>query len=316
MFRIEDANVAGVTANQVHGLRRSGVVERVLPNTYRLLAVVRSDEQDLRASLMWAGDRAAVAGRSAAARYRLEGVRPTRPEIVIPLGTRARTSFATVYHGEPRALMIRTVNGLPTTGVEATLVRLAHVLDGEAFEIACEDARRRRLTSIPALRKYLERHAKRGRVGVAALRRAVDELDPEHPARSVLEVRTRRLLVARGLDDFTREFTLEWKGRTYRYDFAFPERHVILETNGRRWRRRMTGLRARRREVECSGPMWVPDRRRHLGQGRPASRRPHRRAPGGDDLVAGPAFGRGDPVGEAGTNGVEVEAEVGGVALR
>ena len=131
--------------------------------------------------------------------------------------------------------MIREVAGLPTTGVEATLLRLAHELDEEAFEIACEDARRRRLTSVPALRRYLERHARRGRPGVSALRRMLDELDPEHPARSALEVRTRRLLVAHGLDDFVREFPLEWKGRTYRYDFAFPTRRVILETNGRRW---------------------------------------------------------------------------------
>ena len=235
VFRIEEANAVGVTANQVQGLRRSGVVERVLPNTYRLLAVPHSAEQDLRAALMWVGDRAAVAGRSAAVRYRLEGVRAPRPEIVVPLGRRARTTFATVYHGDPRALMVRMVDGLPTTGVEATLLRLAHLLDPEAFEIACEDARRRRLTSVPALRRYLERHARRGRVGVASLRRALDELDPEHPARSVLEVRTRRLLVAHGLDDFVREFPLEWRGHTYRYDFAFPTHRVILETNGRRW---------------------------------------------------------------------------------
>jgi very-short-patch-repair endonuclease len=115
------------------------------------------------------------------------------------------------------------------------LLRLAHELDSEAFEIACEDARRRGLTSVPALQRYLERHAKRGRVGVAALRRVLDELYPEQPARSALEVKTRRLLVAHGLDDFVREFPLEWKGRTYRYDFAFPAHRVILETNGRRW---------------------------------------------------------------------------------
>ena len=115
------------------------------------------------------------------------------------------------------------------------MLRLAHLLDEEAFEIACEDARRRRLTSVPALRRYLERHATRGRPGVSAVRRMLDELDPEHPARSTLEVMTRRLLVAHGLDDFVREFPLTWKGRTYRYDFAFPSRRVILETNGRRW---------------------------------------------------------------------------------
>jgi hypothetical protein len=214
---------------------REGALERLLPNTYRLVAVARSSEQDMHATLLWAGNGAAVGGRSAAQRYRLEGVRALRPEIAVPYTTRARTTFATVYHSEPRALMVRMVAGLPTTGVEATLLRLAHILDHEAFEIACEDARRRRLTSIPALRRYLERHAQRGRLGVTALRRALDELDPDHPARSVLEVRARRLLVAHGLDDFVREFPLEWKGRTYRYDFAFPAHHVILETNGRRW---------------------------------------------------------------------------------
>ena len=235
VFCLADASAAGVTANQVSGLVKAGVIERVLPRTYRLSAVRRSSEQDVQAALLWAGEEAAVAGRSAAERYRLEGVRASRPEIAVPHGTRARTDFALVMEGDARALMVRMVNGLPTTGVEATLLRLAHLLDEESFEIACEDARRRRLTSIPALLRYLERHGKRGRPGVTALRRTLDELDAEHPARSVLEVRTRRLLVAHGLDDFTREFPLEWKGRTYRYDFAFPARRVILETNGRRW---------------------------------------------------------------------------------
>jgi very-short-patch-repair endonuclease len=131
--------------------------------------------------------------------------------------------------------MVRTVRGLPTTGIEATLLRLAHELDDEEFEVACEDARRRRLTSMAALRRYLDRHGKRGRPGVSTLRRLLDQLDPAHPARSTLEVLTRRLLVARGLHDFVRELPLTWNGRTYRYDFAFPDRRVILETNGRRW---------------------------------------------------------------------------------
>ena len=32
-----------------------------------------------------------------------------------------------------------------------------------------------------------------------------------------------------------REMPLSWKGRTYRFDFAFPSQRTILETNGRRW---------------------------------------------------------------------------------
>ena len=114
-------------------------------------------------------------------------------------------------------------------------MRSARCSTTEAFEIACEDARRRRLTSVSALRAYLARFGVAGRPGVTALRDLLDELDPTHAARSVLEVKTRRLLVASGFTDFVREFPLDWSGRTYRFDFAFTRRRTILETNGRRW---------------------------------------------------------------------------------
>jgi very-short-patch-repair endonuclease len=131
--------------------------------------------------------------------------------------------------------MVRRHRGLRVTGVEATLVALARALDAEAFEIACEDARRRRLTSEPALRTYLERHGRRGLPGVRTTRDLLDELDPVYASRSTLEVKTRRLLVANGFGDFVREFPLRWDGRTYRYDFCFEQARTILETNGRRW---------------------------------------------------------------------------------
>jgi len=93
---------------------------------------------------------------------------------------------------------------------------------------------RGRLTSAAALRSYVDRHG-RGVAAVAVVRGLLDQLDPVHPARSTLEVKTRRLLVAHGATDFVREFPLEWNGRTYRFDFAFPLEQTILETNGRRW---------------------------------------------------------------------------------
>jgi len=234
-FRAEGATALGVTPNQLARLSRQGVIERVFPHTYRMTAISPSAAQRLRAALLWAGVRAAAAGRSAGELHGLEGVRASSPEIVLPHEVRGRMRGMTVSHGDPAALMVRMIRGLRVTGVEATLLRLAHLLDGEAFEIACEDARRRRLTSVPALRAYLERFGRRGRPGVATMRRLLRELDPVHPARSTLEVKTRRLLAANGIDDFVREFRLEWNGRTYRYDFAFPTARTILETNGRRW---------------------------------------------------------------------------------
>jgi hypothetical protein len=235
VFRTDQAVACGVANSQLTRLAAQGVIERVLPRTYRMAAVAPSARQRLHAALLWGGDEAAVAGRSAGASYGLEGVQADRPEIALPPSIRARTSFAVVYHADPAALMIRTVRGMRTTGIEATLVRLAHLLDEEAFEIACEDARRRRLSSVPAMRSYLDRFGARGRAGVATMRRLVTQLDPKHPSRSTLEVKTRRLLVAHGITGFVRELPLEWKGRTYRFDFTFPETKTILETNGRRW---------------------------------------------------------------------------------
>jgi very-short-patch-repair endonuclease len=235
VFRARAAMDVGVTPNQLTRLARQGVIERVLPGTYRMTAVAPSPAQRLRAALLWAGPQAAVAGRSAGELYRLEGVHAAAPEIVLPPGVRGRSQSITVYHGVPAALLMRTLDGLRVTGVEPTLLRLSMLLDDERFEIACEDARRRRLTSVPAMRSYLDRFGQRGRPGVAALRRLLHELDPLHAARSVLEVKTRRLLVAHGITDFAREFPLEWNGHTYRFDFGFASSRTILETNGRRW---------------------------------------------------------------------------------
>ena len=158
-----------------------------------------------------------------------------KPEIALPRDVRGRSRDVIVCHGERVAFMVRRVKDLPVTGPEYTLLRLACSLDDLTFEIACEDARRRRLTSMAALRAYLARHGRPGRPGVAVLRRLLRELDPQHPARSTLEVMTRRLLVAHGITGFVREFPLEWNGCTYLYDFAFLAERTILETNGRRW---------------------------------------------------------------------------------
>ena len=236
VFRGRDAVAAGLSRQQLGILVARGAVERVLPDTYVIAAVAPSVELRLRAALLWAGPDAAGAGLSAGQWYRMEGVRSSQPEIAVLRSNRPRTRGVVVTRpSDPAALMIRMHNGIRVTGPEATLVRLAHLLDGEALEVACEHARRRRLTSVPALRAYLEHFGASGRPGVAPIRALLRQLDPSHPSRSTLEVKTRRLLVARHLAGFVREFPLEWNGKTYWFDFAFLNSRTILETNGKRW---------------------------------------------------------------------------------
>jgi len=90
VFRGQAAVALGVSRKQFTALIEAGVVERVLPDTYRVTAVPRFREQALRAALLCAGDDAAAAGRSGGALFALEGVRAARPEIVVPRRTRMR----------------------------------------------------------------------------------------------------------------------------------------------------------------------------------------------------------------------------------
>ena len=234
VFRGRDAVALGVSRKQLASMRADGVIERVHPDTYRMTVVASSNEQSLRAALLWAGPTAAAAGRSAGELYGFEGVRAETPEIVTLPPTHVRCKSVVVHETKERApLRLRRRRDVLVTGVEPTLVALAATLDDEAFEIACEDARRRRLTSVPALRAYLAHYP--GRPGAAAVRRLLDELDPVNASRSTLEVKTRRLLVAGGYAHFVREFPFHWNNCTYRFDFAFPSQRTILETNGRRW---------------------------------------------------------------------------------
>jgi predicted transcriptional regulator of viral defense system/very-short-patch-repair endonuclease len=236
VFRGRAAVARGVTRKQLGALCASGVIERLLPDTYRMSVVAGSHEQLLRAALAWAGPSAAAAGTSAAVLHGLEGVAAGTPEIVVPRRQRLRSASVVVHRSDDRrALMVRRSRGLAVTGVEATLLSLVPTLDAEALEVAFEDARRRRLTSTQAVRRYLDRYARRGLGGAATLRELLGALDPEWPARSVLEVKTRRLLVANGLGGFVREFPLADGDRVHRYDFAYPRERVIVEVNGRRW---------------------------------------------------------------------------------
>jgi very-short-patch-repair endonuclease len=233
VFRGTAAVARGVTRAQLARLADAGVVRRELPDTYCMAATARTPDVVLQAALLWAGPAAAAAGSSAGWVYGLEGVvAPVPARIALPRASRARSRLVAVHRPEnERALMIRMHRGFRVTGVESTLVALAALLDDEAFEVACEDARRRRLTSVPALHAYLDRFGERGRPGIGALRKLLRQLDPVHPSASTLEVKTRRLLVAHGITNFVREFPLDG----YRFDFAFPDRSLILETNGRRW---------------------------------------------------------------------------------
>ena len=103
VFRDCDAVRLGVSRKQLLTLAAAGLVERELPGVYQMTAVGRSAEQRLRAALMWAGDASVAAGRSAGARYNLQGVHAPVPEIIVPSATRVRSTRVVVHRSDERA---------------------------------------------------------------------------------------------------------------------------------------------------------------------------------------------------------------------
>jgi hypothetical protein len=51
VFRGAAATDLGVSRNQIAALRAAGIIERVLPNTYRMTAIAASRQQSLQATL-------------------------------------------------------------------------------------------------------------------------------------------------------------------------------------------------------------------------------------------------------------------------
>jgi hypothetical protein len=106
VFHSRAAVKLGVSRKQLAALRAAGVIERELPEVYRMTVVARSAEQRLRAALMWAGDESAAAGLSAGELYNLQGVHAPVPEIVVPASTYARSKGVSVHRSDEYAALM------------------------------------------------------------------------------------------------------------------------------------------------------------------------------------------------------------------
>jgi len=234
VFRGADAMRVGVTRKQLYALVGADALERVLPDTYRMTAVARSPRQRLRAALLWAGSGSAAAVRSAGETYGLEGVRASQPEIATPDSFRGRAQSVIVHRYDVASpLMLRNAQRAARHGSGSHDRRPrcgAHKREPRGGMRRCSTSWTHVRHSAAALPHGPPGSARCGSHSCIARR-----VDPVHPSRSTLEVKTRRLLVGHGIRDFVREFPLDSNGRTYYFDFAFQRERVILETNGRRW---------------------------------------------------------------------------------
>ena len=130
----------------------------------------------------------------------------------------------------PRRTASHRVDGIPCTNVLRTLIDLGAVaptmVHGAVGHALAND-----LASLDAIESTLLAHARRGRGGVSALRRALDDWSPDaEPADSVLEPAMSRLVHRYGLPPV--EFHARVGGREV--DFRIVGTPIVVECDG--WR--------------------------------------------------------------------------------
>lgn len=236
---------------------RAGTLIQLHPHVARLPGTADTPEQRVLAGVAGVGPAALASHRSAA---RLWGI--PRPDddpvdaIDQRVGTQAKLRGVVVHRPtDRRRLEPQRRFGIRCTNILRTLVDLGAV-DAAGVHDAVGHVIAVRLADLGALEVAAGDHARRGRPGIPALRRAVDDWTIDgKPADSVLEAAMARLIQRFGLAPVEFHPTVEG----YEVDFRVVDSPVILECDG--WAHhgldRAGFERDRERDADLVGAGWI-----------------------------------------------------------
>lgn len=244
---------AGLSPAGISRRVANGRLRQLHREVYSVSGAPVSWHQTLMAAVLWAGPGSAASHRSAARLLKLDG---SWDELEIT--TPRRLESSTVKAHRMPAIEIRdlkTVDGIPCTGIDRTLVDLSAVLAIDPLEDALDAALRKRLTSVSRLNLRVRQEA--GKRGMKKLRSLLSERSNDgHPSESRFETRLNRLFLNGGLPAL-RQHTV-WDGGEFvaRVDFCYPEAKLIVEADSYRWhssRRAWQRDMARRNQLTALG---------------------------------------------------------------
>lgn len=183
------------------------------------------------AAVLACGPGAVLSHRSAA---RLWGVFPYEPgtiELSRPLAGRSKRVGLLLRQATLLPDEVTEVNGIPTTSIFRTIFDLAAVASKREVERAFHETEVRQLTDRVSLPQLLARHP--GRRGAATVREILASKEPAGITQNDFEERFVAFLDAYGLPRPRFNATLPVRGRLLRPDCMWPERHLIVELDGR-----------------------------------------------------------------------------------
>jgi very-short-patch-repair endonuclease len=206
-----------------------GRFEQLHPGVARLRGTARTREQAIAAAVL-AVPKALASHRSAAHLWGIPRPEDDPVELIVPKRTRSPELDGVIVHRprDMRDLSPVLRHNITTTNVLRLLCDLGAV-DPAGVSSAVGHVVSNRLASPVALRRAIDRHARRGRHGVPAFRDALEEwLIDGRPVDSVLETTMARLFETYALPPF--EFHPRIAG--IEVDFRIVGTPVVLECDG------------------------------------------------------------------------------------
>lgn len=202
-----------------------------MPTVWRHTATTETWELRVRAGWRWLQPSAAVAARTAAAWWGLDGFEEDVVEFCVPRARRSVGGVAVRMTRDWSSKDLVRHRGVRVTTATRTIIDLAGRGASVAeLERAIDSAVRLRLTSIPTLTRRMAELAKPGRAGIPVLR----ELLLDSGGESALERRFLRLIRANGLPRPQTQVTFKVRSsRAIRVDFLYAAEQVVVEVSGR-----------------------------------------------------------------------------------
>ncbi len=226
---------AGGRRHQVDHRLAIGRWELAQPLVYRLCGTPLTWHGRLLAPILSAGPPAMATHFAAAALHQIPGIGMGTPELSIPRGTRLdRTGIIVHTSTDLDRCASSLLSAVPTTDLARTILDVGRRASDERVLRAIEFGRRAGQTDWSELIRTLRRHARRGRPGVARLRRVITaNAHRGEITDSDLELLVIALLMEHGLPEPVLHHRI-FDGQRFvaEVDLAYPDLKIAIELDG------------------------------------------------------------------------------------
>ena len=252
---------AGLNRNARQLLVRQGWLHPVRQNVYRLCGVQPTWRSTALAAVLAAGDDAVLSHYSAAALWELLDPEDLEGGLEITAPRLVRISGVVAHRHVLRRADQGRRSGIPTTGIERTLIDLSEHKSSRALGRLIDDVVRRDLTTIGRLELATERHRRRGGRSLGSVRDALGQRGASYdPGANDWEQEMDRLWEEMGLPPSERQYPILLpSGRKVVPDRVILDARITIEWDGYEYHGRRSDFERdleRRNELIAAG--WTP----------------------------------------------------------